>query len=385
MTAAILFVSHSAELNGAERMLLDLIRGLDRKKFKPTLIIPEKGPLGSEAEKARCETQIIPMKWQLTGKAGLWKQPFSSLYNQHSVSHIMEAALSRKSSIIFSNSAAVFSGALAARRLGIPHIWSIHEILEGNRASLFSIMGTKRLARMIGNLSCSIAVSSQAALRPFRQFSHAKVVYNGIALPAKTYRTRQEIRQSMGLKKSDFVLATAGKIYPGKGQKEGILAVEKLRRAFPHIKYLIVGSARKKRHLRDLRRLVGRCGLQGSVIFTGYVPDIFTSLQAVDLYLTLSRVESFGRTAVEAMAVGIPVLALNAGGHAEIITNGQNGFIVDSADPDTVRAAVEAVHRNPDLAAGIVENARKIYKEKFSLKAHIKHMEDIILRCLPRT
>ena len=73
----VLFVSHSSERNGAERMLLDVLCGLDRGKFRPFLALPRTGPLQREAEKAGITTRVVPMKWSLTERSKIWKQPLT--------------------------------------------------------------------------------------------------------------------------------------------------------------------------------------------------------------------------------------------------------------------------------------------------------------------
>lgn len=77
----VLFVSHSSELNGAERMLLDVLRGLDRGKFRPLLALPRKGPLQRETEEAGILTRVLPMKWSLTERSKAWKQPLTRAWN----------------------------------------------------------------------------------------------------------------------------------------------------------------------------------------------------------------------------------------------------------------------------------------------------------------
>ncbi|HOI45565.1 MAG TPA: hypothetical protein PLX50_08130, partial [Candidatus Aminicenantes bacterium] len=73
----ILFVSHSVELNGAELMLLQTLKNIDREKFRLFLAAPGKGPLLEEAGRAGVWTFAVPMKWWLTEKSRVWRQPFS--------------------------------------------------------------------------------------------------------------------------------------------------------------------------------------------------------------------------------------------------------------------------------------------------------------------
>ena len=382
MTTAVLFVSHSAELNGAELMLLNLIKELDRTKFRPVLITPRNGPLKDEAVKCRCESLTIPMKWRLTERANIWKQPLSWAFNLRSIRLIAQAAAEKNIRLIFSNSASVFSGSLAAKRLNVPHVWSIHEILAGDQPILFYILGRKNLVRLISRSSCCVIVNSEASRRPFEEYPNIRVVYNGIPFEGKGPRDRTEAKKALGLSHDDLTLGIIGKIYAGKGQKEVILAVERLRRSLPSIKLFIIGAVKNRRYYRELERLIHQYSIQDRIFFTGQIPDVFKYLKAFDLLIVASRVESFGRTAVEAMAAGTPVLALKAGGLPEIISHKQNGYLMDSADPDTIQSAVESVFKDPALTSDIVKNGLQTYKERFSLEKHVRQVEDIFDMCL---
>jgi glycosyltransferase involved in cell wall biosynthesis len=295
---------------------------------------------------------------------------------------IAQAAAEKNVRLIFSNSASVFSGSLAAKRLNVPHVWSIHEILAGDQPILFYILGRKNLVRLISRSSCCVIVNSEASRRPFEEYPNVRVVYNGIPFKDKGPRDRTEAKKALGLSHDDLILGIIGKIYAGKGQKEVILAVERLRRSLPSVKLFITGAVKDRRYNRELERLIHQYSLQDRIFFTGQVPDVFKYLKAMDLLIVASRVESFGRTAVEAMAAGTPVLALKAGGLPEIISHKQNGYLMDSADPDTIQSAVESVFKDPSLTSEIIKNGLQTYKERFSLEKHVRQVEDILDMCL---
>jgi len=118
----ILFVSHSAELNGAELWLLETLRGLDRAKYVARLVVPRPGPLVDAVRALGIETRIISMKWSITEKSRVWRQPFAGFWNIWSVKRIARLIGRDSIDLVFTNSAAVFSGAKAARRMGVRHV-----------------------------------------------------------------------------------------------------------------------------------------------------------------------------------------------------------------------------------------------------------------------
>ena len=163
----VLFVSHSSELNGAERMLLDTVRRLDRGKFSPILAVPRPGPLSEAAAGARIDCLTLPMKWTLTEPAKVWKQPLSLLWNIRSVRVADRMIGDLGIGLVVTNTSAVWTGALGARRAGVPHVWLIHEILDGEKPLLKYVLGRKALVRRMARLSKRIIANSAASARAF--------------------------------------------------------------------------------------------------------------------------------------------------------------------------------------------------------------------------
>ncbi len=382
MNSNILFVSHSAELNGAERMLLQILKNIDRKKFHPYLLLPKPGPLGREVRKLGIEEEIVPCRWWITEKSKIWKQPFSWLWNIRSVLRVLRILRRRKISLIFSNTSVAFSGALAAKMKKIPHIWSIHEILGGKNSLLHFFFGERALLRLISQLSTRIIVNSSASQKAFKGNKKIRLVYNGIEMNRKNAGSEESLREEFGLLKDDFVLSVVGKIYREKGQKEVILAVDSLRRSYPQVKLLVVGDVKDREYYLELVRLIEERNLEQHVIFAGYRSNILELLRDVNLLVVASSVDSFGLSALEAMSVGTPVLAVSAGGLPEIISSGDNGFLIESPDPGLIRGAVDSFLRNPSRMKQVSEKGIQTAKEKFSVNEQVDKIQKVMEECL---
>ncbi|MFP4082733.1 MAG: glycosyltransferase family 4 protein [Candidatus Aminicenantes bacterium] len=377
----ILFVSHSAELNGAERMLLQTLRRIDKKKFSPHLILPQPGPLYKEAEKLRIKVTIISSKWWLTEKKKAWIQPFSWMWNLGSVIRICEVIRQENISLVFSNSSADFSGAWAAKLMGIPHLWSIHEILSGPDPLISFLLGHRILARLISVLSTRIMVNSRATQKSFGGERKLRLVYNGLDTDFENQDFDEAGREEFGFEDEDFLIGVVGKIYSQKGQKEVMLAVASLRRSYPQVKLLVVGEAKEKKYYEHLRRWIKEKGLERHIHFTGYRKDVSHVLRLMDLLVVSSWVDSFGLAALEAMAVKTPVLAVKAGGLPEIIHDRINGFLVDSAHPEMIRRALEDILQNPLRMDDVAQTGYHAVRERFSFKDKIKKIEEILDEC----
>ena len=263
----VLFVSHSSELNGAERMLLDTVRRLDRGKFSPILAVPRPGPLAEAAAGARIDCLTLPMKWTLTEPARVWKQPLSLLWNIRSVRVTARMIGDLGIGLVVTNTAAVWTGALGARRAGVPHVWLIHEILDGERPLLKYVLGRKALVRRMTRLSKRIIANSAASARAFAGSGKVVIIGNGISMRTAPAADISALRSSLGIEPEAPVVGVVGKIYPGKGQKEAVLAADILRRARPTLRLLLVGEAADSRYDESVRETVGRLGLEKNVIF----------------------------------------------------------------------------------------------------------------------
>jgi glycosyltransferase involved in cell wall biosynthesis len=380
MSRTVLFLSHTAELNGAERWLLEAMQALDRSRFRPVLALPGAGPLGEAAAAGGIERVVVPSRWWLTPRARLWTQPLSRLLNRKSVPRLTRVLREKKADLVFTNSAAFLSGALAARAAGIPHVWMIHELLGPPRPQLLSFRGRRWLSRFILRSSASVLVNSRAAAKAFGDDARISIVYNWIpdwaGRPAPEERT--DVRGRWAVADGDFLCGVVGKVCEDKGQREVVLAADSLRARYPRLKLFLVGSAPDARYTRSLRALLRARGLDGTVVLTGYQEDVHSLYAAMDLVVVGSGRESFGRAALEACALGVPVLAVRGGGIGEIVEDGKTGRLIDSGRPDAIAAGIEFVLEHPGEAKEMAERARSEARARFDRETQVRKIESVL-------
>jgi predicted outer membrane repeat protein len=194
---SVLCVSHSSERNGAELWLLETLRHLDRKVFAPALVVPRPGPMVSEAEAAGVPVEVVLMKWWVTEKTNVWRQPAAWAMNRRAVNRIAAIARTRGAHVVLSNSAATFGGALAAKKAGLPHVWSLHEVLGGERAFLHYLYGARALTRFILDHSARVIVNSEGTRAVFPASEKIALIYNGLSIrPGDPARIRLSRRGS---------------------------------------------------------------------------------------------------------------------------------------------------------------------------------------------
>jgi len=378
----VLFVSHSSERNGAERMLLDVLCGLDRGKFRPFLALPRTGSLQREAEEAGITTRVLPMKWSLTERSKTWKQPLTRAWNFPGVIRMARLIRNEAVDLVVTNTSAIWTGAFAARRAGVPHVWFVHEILDGENPLLSYILGRKALIRRMDELACRIVANSRASARAFEGTGKVLVIGNGIDTRRRSAPDLAALRVSLGLGESDATLGVIGKIYPGKGQKEAVLALDLLKRRRPDVRLLVVGEVKDRRYAGEVRETVRRLGLEKDVIFPGFREDLSGILALLKVLILASTVDSLGRVGLEAMAAGTPVVAVAAGGLPEVVIDGRTGVLVESADPARIAEGAARVLDDPELARAVAEGGRRFVEENYSLESQVRKIERVLEDCL---
>ena len=194
------------------------------------------------------------------------------------------------------------------------------------------------------------------------------VLPNGIDLTEWT-TTPAELEAARALHAGAGPLALfAGRLEWEKGVHTLIEAMPRLRRRFPGLRLVIVG---KGSQLEPLQQLTRRLRVSGSVTFTGWLTEgeLRSVSAAADVAVVPSVYEPFGLVALEAAALGTPLVVADTGGLAEIVEHGETGLVFPALDPAALADAVSAVLRDEVLARRIVRTARAVVERDYSWPA----------------
>lgn len=153
-----------------------------------------------------------------------------------------------------------------------------------------------------------------------------------------------------GFTPENKVLLTITRLAHGeryKGYDEVLMAMKRLKGDLPGLRYLVVGRYDEKEKAR-LDRLVHQQGLEGEVVFAGFVPDEELPLHfaLADAYVMPSRGEGFGITFIEALFYGLPVIAGSVDGSADALADGDLGTLVDPGSPASIGNAIRQLLLN---------------------------------------
>jgi glycosyltransferase involved in cell wall biosynthesis len=229
----------------------------------------------------------------------------------------------------------------AARLAGIPIVWHLHaSVVESSRA----------LNRICSVLATRMVVAS------------AGVIHR---LPGRSRRTPIDVVPCavsqavldgpLATPDGDPLVVTAARCTPEKGLDVLLLAVAAARLHVPNLRAVIYGGCQPgyEWHQQDLQRLRSELGLDEAVEFAGHVERPHRYWATAGCYVQPSRLESFGLAALEAMAMGLPVVAARVGGLAELVEENVTGILVEPEDPAALAAAMVKLVNDRPLATAM--------------------------------
>jgi glycosyltransferase involved in cell wall biosynthesis len=262
--------------------------------------------------------------------------------------------------LVYSNTAAVCVGAWAAKLIGRPHIWHLHEFgYEHHRLSFE--LGEKFSLKQMASLSDFCVAASGAVAERYQRYIPAaklRVIYQSVGAPGK----RDALPVDSGVK---FRCVIVGALQEAKGQVEAIQAIAHLVRKGASVELWIVGDG-DAAYVRRLQSLVTAGGTANAVKFTGFVHDPFPYMSACDAVLVCSRYEGFGRVTVEAMLCGKPVVAARSGATTELVREGFNGLLYSAGSHEELAERIEYLATHPEEAASMGERGREWATRSFS-------------------
>jgi glycosyltransferase involved in cell wall biosynthesis len=355
---------------GAETVFLNLIDGLDRRRFVPHVAIGETNgwlrgelarrgvPLWPCAVKGSCNYRYLRQLLAIITGAGI------DLVQSH---------------LLGSNLYCSLAGALSRT----PVVSTFHGFVDTGVAERFLPLKL----RLVNSGSSRIVFVSDHLAGHYRQLAGENgkyhTIYNGVDLSRFTPGRDDSLRRELGVGKDQWLIGTIGNIRPAKGYEFFLRAARRIVDQQPGCRFVIVGEGAGEglRRLHDLRQ---QLGLQEMVHFAGFRGDTVTVLHNFDLYLLSSSSEGFSIACLEAMACGLPVVATRSGGPEEIIGDGDDGLLVPPASPEAMAGAVLKLLGNPERRGQIAARAIDTVTRRFALQTMLDHYANLYQRIVPR-
>lgn len=351
----ILHIIGGGELGGAEKHILNLAGAVDRQAVELTVCCLFSAPFAEVAAKAGISALAVPMRskvdFAVIGKlSALIENGKFDIVHTHGVR-------------------ANLLGRLAARRAGKKQvITTVHSLLEKDYQGMALRYANNLVERATRSLTGHfIAVSEGLKDRLVAGGIPAKnitVIYNGILLdelgPADAAGGALKEKYAGG---EAPLVGIVARLHAVKGHCYFIEAAREILLQRPATRFLIVGDGPYR---PVLEKLAGSMGVSDKVIFTGFVEDVYSLMAELDLLVISSLWEGFGLTAIEAMVLGVPVVATEVGGLPEVVRHGETGLLAPPADAAALAKNIVWMLDHPRDAREMAAKGGDIVRSKFT-------------------
>lgn len=377
MPKKVLFLDHADIFGGAEQSLLLLIKYLDKEKYLPVVGLTANSPLAKQLNELGVETVTLKLP-QLKGL----KQPLKLLKTVwDGVKEVKAVILKEQIDLVHGNvfRASIY-GALAAFLAKKPFVWHVRDINQQERFIAF----------FLGLLATKIVAISNAVKLALPRFLQRRTTILANAVPLaeieQNCQLAPSIRQRFSLPEDAVIVANVGWLAPWKGQELLLKVAKKVLAVKEDVFFLIVGEAAHPKHNQWLDKLKKEAqALNGKVIFTGAVANIWEVMCHINLLVHCAKEEPFGRVFLEAMACQKPVVAFAGGGVAEVVEDGKTGYVIPYGDLDLMSQKILALASDEKKSQAFGKAGYERLKSNFEIKKQLRQLEQIYASILTKS
>lgn len=392
MAKRVLFLEHNTDgtIGGSHYCLLEICRGLDRRRYEPVVWFYQANTLLDEFRAvAEVVVQALPEPVHLSGekRARRWLAPFQSLLNLHRTlvtrSSLWAAHLRRlRIDLVHLNNSAGSDHDLlvAALRCGLPciahqrgypaHPTALHRLLARRFDTIISI-------------SNEVTHNIRSKGFPMRR---VELVPDGIdPRRIESQAAPEAVRRKLGIPPQAPLVGVVGNVKGWKGQLTLVSAMRRIVTRFPDARCVLVGSIADQPYHEKLQREIAEGDLGRCVIFTGYEKNPAAVMSAMDVVVHTSVApEPFGIVILEAMALGKPVVATAHGGPLDIITHGVDGLLTSPGDAEQLATELCALLADPPRREALGRSGRETLLKRFTAQVNADRVQEIFDRALAR-
>jgi len=368
------FVTHYGDLYGANRSMLDLCDGLLKKGNNQISIIgPKEGDIIAACEKReieyvknKCVLEYYNKKYSFLRGVGKF---ILSLFN----AVLLYCSMRKKGiDVVHSNSSAVFLGAYLSFLLRKPHVWHIREFGDEDYYMRY-YFGDKYFYYLLKKsypvgISKAIYEKRLSCVEDRRKIQ----IYNGVVW------SKNLIRREISRFSENICFGVVGAITQSKNQFEALQAFNLFQVKYPDSKLIFVGGEYEKSYIEKLKNYIQTNNIK-NVTFTGFVTNVNSYYNEIDILIMCSQHEALGRVTIEAMAQSVLVIGYDNAGTSEIIKNNYNGYLYQDSYHQLFEKMISVV--NTDQKE-IISNALVSVKENYTIEKYVDDMMSFYRKCI---
>jgi glycosyltransferase involved in cell wall biosynthesis len=368
----ILHICETSGIGGAETVMINIVSNLDTDQFESSAMLFADGWL---------KDKLISYSIPVYNVDSTNPRDYSLLWR------MIKQIRKIKPDIIHSHLPdANFYCSILGFILRIPVIVTYHGKISSS-ANL-RLMARIKYSVVKHSSTAVVAVSDflNAELRKAIGFADKKVttIYNGVrpSYPVPGFDSAAK-RKELGIAPDDYIIANIANMRPDKGYEYFIRAAALIHKVIPNTTFLIVGEEWPPVKAMMIDE-INKCGMNDYIRLTGFRSDVAELLSTIDIYMLSSVSEGLSISTIEAMSVGVPVVATRCGGPSEIIIDGENGLLVPIRDEKSLADKVIYLLQNKESAKKMAENAKQHVAKYFSIESMITGYQNLYKKVLSR-
>ncbi len=376
----ILYLHAGAEMYGADKILLQLVTGLDKKRFRPIVILPNDGVLREKLLGNGVETYVVPYPI-LRRKYFTPKGIFSYVsHYKKACKNIIDLLHENKIKIdiIHVNTMAVLEGIYLKKKLNAKLYWHVHEIILSPKPV------AEVLKHLVGRYSDKI-IAVSAAVKNNLNYSNnvsskIRVIYNGIDSnkfnPDVDY---QYLLNEWKIPSDSIRVGMIGRVNGWKGQDDFLDAAVPLLKKYSNLYLFIVGSAFEGQEWRveKLKKRIQEEINNNRIIYSEYRSDNAAVENMFNiLVLPSTSPDPLPTVVLEAMGCGKAIVGYRHGGVKEMVVDKWNGLLATPKSTDDLRQKIDDVISNAKYKK-MGENSRNRQVQYFSLQTFIDNFQKL--------
>lgn len=370
----ILYLHAGAEMYGADKVMFDLIRNLDKTKYEPYVILPNDGVLVDAFKEENIRVDVIPypiLRRKYYNVKGIFIYCMDFIKYSKKLKNIAEQ---EKIDIIHNNTSAVFEGCYISKKLKIPQIWVIHEIIIKPKF-IFKAVSKIISTFATQTITVSNAVKHHLETTGYFKDKNIKVIYNGVDVNRFNPKTQCDyLYEEWTIPKEAKIIGMLGRVNSWKGQHDLLKAANIVMQQEQNVYTVFVGGAFEGEEWREtkLQNAISQSPFKDKIIFQNYRKDSECIHKLFDIFILPStNPDPLPTVVLEAMASGKPIIGYRHGGICEMVKEGYNGYLVDVGNYKSLAKKIQLLLNDKKLLKKMGKNSEQRFKQYFSLQSYV--------------
>jgi glycosyltransferase involved in cell wall biosynthesis len=360
----VLFLVNTLHVGGAERNVAFFCRHIDRSRFEPELwVLRSGGQYECGVKGTGIRVRSFDRRWA--------RNPWFALKMARQISR-SDAELIHA----FLPTIGTYA-AMARKWFGVrqPMVLSLGQTHAGQTERWMFRMCSRSFDWLVVNSRSAEVLAKSIGFVPDR----ISLIPNGHEVDqSQRDIDRASVRARIGVGPQEYMLLSVGRLIASKRLCDAVAAIELLPEP---VKLVIVGDGPER---AALEAEVSRRGLNGQIVFTGERGDVADLLLAADCFLFPSESEGLPNALIEACLAGLPIVACQVGGVADVVKEGETALLVSARQPAELAAAIQRLRANAAEAGRLGKMARAWARSNYNIERSLESLYDVYERLLGR-